>query len=37
MKNKDLLYALNEIDSAYIKDAEKARFKNRRRRWTSSF
>jgi len=33
MKNKDLLYALNEIDSAYIKDAEKARFKNSRRRW----
>ena len=33
MKNKDLLYALNEIDSTYISEAKGTKFKNRRRRW----
>ncbi len=33
MKNKDLLYALNEIDDTYIREAGEAKFKNRRRRW----
>jgi serine protease inhibitor len=33
VKNKDLLYALNEIDSTYISEAKGTKFKNRRRRW----